>query len=112
MFMVSRDGCEDIYARAEDYSMEDGDLVFLNAEGSECGRVVGFGQDAGNAVVDVGEMEDEAEEADEDAEVEAEEDDEDAEVEAALELLEEKAAGNSQAERDVMSLRYQLGFSA
>ena len=107
MFMVSRDGCEDIYARAEDYSMEDGDLVFLNAEGSECGRVVGFGQDAGNAVVDVGEME-----ADEDAEVEAEEDDEDAEVEAALELLEEKAVGNSQAERDVMSLRYQLGFSA
>ena len=110
MFMVSRDGCEDIYARAEDYSMEDGDLVFLNAEGSECGRVVGFGQDAGNAVVDVGEMEDE--EADVDDEVEAEEDDEDAEVEAALELLEEKAAGNSQAERDVMSLRYQLGFSA
>ena len=110
MFMVSRDGCEDIYARAEDYSMEDGDLVFLNAEGSECGRVVGFGQDAGNAVVDVGEMEDE--EADVDDEVEAEEDDEDAEVEAALELLEEKAVGNSQAERDVMSLRYQLGFSA
>ena len=106
MFMVSRDGCEDIYARAEDYSMEDGDLVFLNAEGSECGRVVGFGQDAGNAVVDVGEMEDEGEPE------EAEEDDEDAEVEAALELLEEKAAGNSQAERDVMSLRYQLGFSA
>ena len=80
MFMVSRDGREDIYARAEDYSMEDGDLVFLNAEGSECGRVIGFGQDAGDAVVDVGEMEDEGE---------PEEADVDDEVEAALEVLEE-----------------------
>jgi hypothetical protein len=37
-----------------------------------------------------------------------EEPDADAEVEAALELLEEKAEGNFQAERDVKSLRYQL----
>jgi hypothetical protein len=79
MFMVSRDGCEDIYARAADYSMEDGDLVFLNDEGSECGRVVGFGQGEGNAVVDVGEEED----------AEPEEADVDDAVEAALELLED-----------------------
>jgi hypothetical protein len=94
--MVSRDGCEDIYACAEDYSMEEGDLVFLNVDGVEVGRVVGFGNGEGNAVVEVGEMEDD------------EEPDADAEVEAALELLEEKAEGNFQAERDVKSLRYQL----
>ena len=88
MFMVSRDGCEDIYARAEDYSMEDGDLVFLNDDGIEVGRVVGFGQGEGNAVVEVGEV---------DEEDVAEEADEDDAVEAALEVLEEHFASHGSA---------------
>ena len=95
MFMVSRDGCEDIYARAADYSMEDGDLVFLNDDGCECGRVVGFGQGEGNAVVEVGEMEDE----------EGSEADDDDAVEAALELLEEHFDENGGARMALRVLR-------
>ena len=95
MFMVSRDGCEDIYAHAEDYSMEDGDLVFLNEEGSECGRVVGFCQEMGNAVVDVGEEESAA----------PEEADVDDAVEAALEVLEEHFEDHSSARVALKVLR-------
>lgn len=50
MFMVSRDGAEDIYIDAHSYAMVDSDLVFYDAEDLETGRVVAFSQGEGNAV--------------------------------------------------------------
>lgn len=61
MFLVSRDGAEDVYALSASYRLVDDDLLFFTEDGTENGRVIGFGQDAGNAVVYVGDKVDEAE---------------------------------------------------
>lgn len=39
MFMVTREGVDDLYVEAADYDVEDGDLVFMDDEGAEVGRV-------------------------------------------------------------------------
>ena len=83
MFMVSRDGSEDLYAHGSSYTMDGDDLVFY-AEGREVGRVVGFSQTEGNSVVEVDADDSEDESAD----------DESAEVEAALETLEDYFASH------------------